>query len=160
MKIYTLRLVVLALFCLFALGAHSQQPDTAKENTAIRQLIKNYEDAWNRHDPKGLADNYTIDATWVNWFGAYYKGRDDIQLHYGQVHNNYFKNTHYYTRAIEDITYIHSDVAISHVRTGLDGDERFPGQTFEFRRMIIMVKRGGIWKIIAGQNAKLEKGIK
>jgi uncharacterized protein (TIGR02246 family) len=160
MKNSNLKFIVLGLFCLFGSNAHGQQLDTAKENTAIRHLIKNYEAAWNRHDPKGLADNYTIDATWVNWFGAYYKGRDDIEYHYRQTHNSYFKNTHYYTRAIEDITYVHPDVAISHVRTGLDNDERYPGQTFEFRRMIVIVKRDGIWKILAGQNAKLENGIK
>lgn len=124
------------------------------------KLIKNYEDAWNRHDPKDLADNYTADATWVNWFGGYYKGRDDIQFHYQQVHATYFKSTHYYTRGVEDITYPYPGLAISHVRTGLDGDERFPGQTFEFRRMIVLVKRDGLWKILAGQNAKLEKGMK
>jgi uncharacterized protein (TIGR02246 family) len=152
------------LFVLFVLSATvnvaAQQLDTLKENTAIRQLIKNYEEAWNRHDPKGLAASYTTDATWVNWFGAYYKGRDDIEFHYRQVHNTYFKATHYYTRAVEDISYTSTDLAIAHVRTGLDGDERFPGQTFEFRRMIVLTKRDGSWKILAGQNAKLEKGIK
>jgi uncharacterized protein (TIGR02246 family) len=152
------------IFVLFVLSATvnvaAQQLDTVKQNTAIRQLIKNYEEAWNRHDPKGLAASYTTDATWVNWFGAYYKGRDDIKLHYRQVHNAYFKATHYYTRAVEDISYTSADLAIAHVRTGLDGDERFPGQTFEFRRMIVLTKRDGTWKILAGQNAKLEKGIK
>ncbi|MGF7080943.1 SgcJ/EcaC family oxidoreductase [Mucilaginibacter sp. UYCu711] len=160
MKISNYTLIIISLIWMCGLNAHSQQIDTAKENTAIRQLIKNYEAAWNRHDPKGLADNYAVDATWVNWFGAYYKGREDIQFHYQQVHSTYFRDTHYYTRAVEDITYTHPDVAISHVRTGLDGDERFPGQTFEFRRVIVLVKRAGVWKILAGQNAKLEKGIK
>ena len=155
-KVLTIALVAI----LAGFKSYSQQIDTAKENAQIRQLIKNYENAWNRHDAKGLAENYTVDATWVNWFGAYYKGREDIQFHYQQVHTSYFKNTHYYTRAVEDIIYSHPDIAISHVRTGLDGDERFPGQTFEFRRMIVLVKRDGLWKILAGQNAKLEKGIK
>ncbi|SEO98628.1 conserved hypothetical protein [Mucilaginibacter gossypiicola] len=159
MKITNIIFIVgLSILCAF--DAQSQQADTSKENAAIRQLIKNYEDAWNRHDPVGLANNYATDATWVNWFGAYYKGRDDIRFHYKQVHTTYFKNTHYYTRSVEDITYPDSNVAISHVRTGLDGDERFPGQTFEFRRLIVLIKLDGIWKILAGQNAKLEKGIK
>ena len=159
MKSYIFKLIVISVCWLCGFTAYGQQPDTAKENTAIRQLVKNYEDAWNRHDPKGLADNYTIDATWVNWFGAYYKGRDDIQFHYQQVHTTYFKATHYYTRAVEDITYPSGSLAIAHVRTGLDGDERFPGQTFEFRRMIVLIKRDGVWKILAGQNAKLDKSI-
>lgn len=159
MKNYILKLIVISVCWLCAFKSYSQQPDTAKENTAVRQLVKNYEDAWNRHDPKGLADNYTVDATWVNWFGAYYKGRNDIQFHYQQVHTTYFKATHYYTRAVEDITYPSASLAIAHVRTGLDGDERFPGQTFEFRRMIVLIKREGVWKILAGQNAKLDKGV-
>lgn len=155
-KLITIAFIITAA----AFTVNAQQPDTAKENTAIRQLAKNYEDAWNRHDAKGLADNYSDDATWVNWFGAYYKGKADIQFHYQQVHSTYFKATQYYTRAIEDITYPQPGFAIAHIRTGLTGDERFPGQTFEFRRIVLLVKRGGVWKILAGQNAKLEKGIK
>jgi len=156
------RLYFLTILVVLASGLKlkAQEVDTVKENAAIKALVKNYEEAWNRHDPKGLASNYTADATWVNWFGAYYKGREDIELHYRQVHNTYFKATHYYTRAIEDIRYMHPDLAIAHVRTGLDGDERYPGQFFEFRRLIVLTKRDGTWKILAGQNAKLEKGIK
>ena len=73
MKISSFKLIVVGLCLLYSSKACSQQTDTATENTQIRQLVKNYEDAWNRHDPKGLADNYTVDATWVNWFGAYYR---------------------------------------------------------------------------------------
>jgi hypothetical protein len=51
-------------------------------------------------------------------------------------------------------------VAVAHVRTGLTDDARYPGETFEFRRMIVLTKTDGVWLIQAGQNAKLEKGIK
>lgn len=140
--------------------AAAQKLDTAREKQAIVKLVKNYEDAWNRHDAKGLADNYDNDATWVNWFGAYYIGRKDIENHYDTVHTTYFKTSQYYTRSIEDISFIKPDIAISHVRTGLSGDSRFPGQTFEFRRTIILVKRNNSWLIQAGQNAKLNPGVK
>lgn len=137
----------------------AQNLDTTKEKQAIATLVKNYEDAWNRHDSKGLADNYDSDATWVNWFGAYYIGKKDIQNHYDTVHTSYFKTSKYYTRLIEDITFIKSDIAISHIRTGLTGDSRYPGQTFEFRRTIILTKHKNIWLIFAGQNAKLNPGV-
>ena len=137
-----------------------KQQDTARDIKDIKQLIVNYENAWNRHDAKGLAENYDSNATWVNWFGAYYIGRKDIQDHYEAVHTSYFKTSQYYTRSIEDITFVKPDVAISHVRTGLTGDARFPGQTFEFRRMIVLTKKNGVWHILAGQNAKLSEGVK
>lgn len=141
-------------------GIANAQSDTAQEKEAIRQLVRNYENAWNRHDPRGLAANYDENATWVNWFGAMYIGRKDIQDHYESTHSTYFKNTQYYTRAVEDILFIKPDVAIAHVRTGLTGDSRYPGQTFEFRRMIVLTKNKGVWLIFAGQNAKLNEGVK
>jgi len=137
----------------------AQQLDTVKEQAAVKLLVTNYENAWNRHDPAGLADQYDTNATWVNWFGAYYKGKKDIQEHYAIVHRTYFKATHYYTRSIEDLIFLTSDIALAHVRTGLSGDERFPGKVFEFRRTILLTKRSGAWHILAGQNAKLEEGI-
>ncbi|PJJ60887.1 YybH family protein [Hymenobacter chitinivorans] len=156
-------LAIQLLTILFALLWHpvaAQQADQSKDEAALRQVVADYESAWNRHDAKGLAAQYHPDATWVNWFGAYSKGQPAIQEHYQTVHGTYFKTSHYYTRAIEDVTFVKPDVAILHVRTGLSGDERYPGQTFEFRRTLVLTKRAGAWRILAGQNAKLNEGIK
>jgi uncharacterized protein (TIGR02246 family) len=152
--------ICIFLSCIVLQSAYAQSFDTTKEIHAIERLVKNYEDAWNRHDPKGLAANYDSDATWVNWFGAYYVGRDDIERHYDTVHTTYFKTSQYYTRQIEDIKFLTPTIAIAHVRTGLSGDTRYPGQVFEFRRMIVLTKHKNGWLIKAGQNAKLNPGIK
>ena len=140
--------------------AATQQVDTLKERQALTLLVKNYENAWNRHDAQGLAAQYCSDATWVTWFGTYWKGQPDILAHYVAAHSTYFKTSRYYTRAIEDLTFVKPDVAIMHVRTGLSGDTRYPGQTQEFRRTLMLAKRNGIWGILAGQNAKLNEGVK
>ena len=158
---YLMLIFVILATAMTTQNALAQQPaGMAADSIAIKQLITNYENAWNRHDPKGLADNYDTDATWVNWFGAYYIGKKDIESHYATVHNSYFKLSHYYTRAVEDISFIKPDVAIAHVRTGLTGDTRYPGQTFEFRRTIVLTKHDGVWLILAGQNAKLNEGVR
>lgn len=153
-------LLLTSLVCLNAFVVAGQAIDTAKENTAIRQLVKNYEDAWNHHDPVALGASYRQNATWVNWFGAMYMGRQDIESHYRTTHASYFKISRYYTRSLEDIQYLQADIAIVHVRTGLSDDTRYPGETFEFRRLMVLTKVDGVWLIQAGQNAKLEKGIK
>jgi uncharacterized protein (TIGR02246 family) len=158
-KSFTTQLIAIVLGLAFHTAA-AQQFDKSKEEAALRLVVANYENAWNRHDAKGLAEQYHTDATWVNWFGAYSKGQQEIQAHYQTVHSTYFKTSHYYTRAIEDVAFVKPDVAIMHVRTGLTGDERSPGQTFEFRRTMILTKRDGTWRILAGQNAKLNEGIK
>ncbi|GAB3573542.1 nuclear transport factor 2 family protein [Hymenobacter daeguensis] len=158
-NIAVFRLLILALGLTIRTAA-AQQLAKPSEEAALRLVVANYEDAWNRHDAKGLAAQYHTDATWVNWFGAYSKGQQAILEHYQTVHSTYFKPSHYYTRSIEDIAFVKPDVAIMHVRTGLTGDERYPGQTFEFRRTLVLTKRDGAWRILAGQNAKLNEGIK
>jgi uncharacterized protein (TIGR02246 family) len=159
MKLF-FNLFLVACLALLAHLAEAQQVDSAQARAAIREVIANYEAAWNRHDAPGLAAQYHPDATWVNWFGAYSKGRADIQAHYQTVHSTYFKTSHLYTRAIEDMTFVKPDVVILHVRTGLSGDTRYPGQTFEFRRTLVLTARNGTWRILAGQNAKFGEGVK
>lgn len=156
--------VALAFAGLLDRPAAAQQADDAAsqapDKEALTALVQRYENAWNRHDPEALAAQYCLGATWVTWFGTYWKGRPDIQAHYVAAHSTYFKTSRYYTRAIEDLAFVKPDVAIMHVRTGLSGDTRYPGQTQEFRRTLVLAKRDGTWGILAGQNAKLNDGVK
>lgn len=153
--------LLIALILLLDLSSHptiAQQLTQSATQELIKSVINNYEQAWNRHDAKALAEQYHTDATWVNWFGAYYKGRVEIEKHYQVTHSTYFKATHFTTRSIEDIVLVKPDMALVHVRTDLSGDERYPGQTFRFRRMILFTNKDGGWRILAGQNAKLNEG--
>ncbi|RRB17929.1 YybH family protein [Larkinella knui] len=152
-------LAAIALLSLLPYAIRAQQSTQNPAQEAIQSVIKKYEEAWNRHDAKALAEQYHTDATWVNWFGAYYKGRAEIEQHYQTTHSTYFKTTHFTTRSIEDITLIKPDMALVHVRTDLSGDERYPGQTFRFRRTIVLTNKDGDWRILAGQNAKLNEGV-
>lgn len=152
-------LALIALSSLLSYSTIAQQDNQTAAQASIKSVITNYEQAWNRHDAKALAEQYHTDATWVNWFGAYYKGRAEIEKHYQTTHTTYFKATQFTTRSIEDITFVKPDMALVHVRTDLSGDERYPGQTFRFRRTILLTNKEGGWRILAGQNAKLNEGI-
>ncbi|GAB3028734.1 YybH family protein [Spirosoma pulveris] len=154
-----LLIALIPLLSLWAPPTGAQQLPQNSTQELIRSVINNYEQAWNRHDAKALAGQYHTDATWVNWFGAYYKGRAEIEKHYQTTHSTYFKATHFTTRSVEDIVLIKPDMALVHVRTDLSGDERYPGQTFRFRRTVLLTNKDGGWRILAGQNAKLNEGI-
>lgn len=154
-----LLVAIIALWSLSSYSAVAQPDNQNSTQELIKAVINNYEQAWNRHDAKALADQYHTDATWVNWFGAYYKGRADIEKHYQTTHSTYFKATHFVTRSTEDILLVKPDMALVHVRTDLSGDDRYPGQTFRFRRTILLTNKDGGWRILAGQNAKLNDGI-
>src|SRR6187397_1055732 len=155
-------LIILLITVALGLTFHTslaQSFNETKEREAIKLNIMGYEDGWNKHDAKAIAELYHTDATWINWFGEYEKGRDSIQVHFQKIHSTYYKTSHVNTVSIEDLIFIKSDVALSHVRMDLTGDERYPGQTMRFRRTIILTKRDGVWRILAGQNAKLRDDI-
>ena len=147
----------------FALVLHISSAQTFNETVereAVEKNIKGYEEAWNRHDAKAIADLYHTDAAWVNWFGEYEKGKDSIQIHFQKIHSTYYKTSQVTTIAIEDLIFIKPDVVVSHIRMDLTGDERYPGQIMRFRRTVLLTKRDGVWRILAGQNAKLREDVK
>lgn len=156
-------LIILLISVALGLTFHTsvaQSFNETNEREAIKLNIMGYEDGWNQHDAKAIAELYHTDAAWINWFGAYEKGRDSIQVHFQKIHSSYYKTSRAHTVSIEDLTFITPGVAVSHVRMDLTGDERYPGQTMRFRRTIILTKRDGVWRILAGQNAKLREDVK
>lgn len=130
---------------------------STSDSDAVKAVIKNYEDAWNRHDAIALGKLYQKDAAKVNWYGTYYKGRDSIQALYNTIHTSYYKSSHFKTISIEDLTFLKPDIALVHCLDELTGDQRYSGQTFHHRRTILLTKQNGEWKIQAVQNAKLPK---
>jgi uncharacterized protein (TIGR02246 family) len=49
------------------------------ETTAIRELEKQQQDAWNRHDAKAYASLFSQDGDCVNVVGWWWKGRPEIE---------------------------------------------------------------------------------
>lgn len=148
--------IVMTLFVGFVCkSVYAQNSNETKDEVAVRAVIKNYENSWNKHDAISLANLYHVDASKVNWYGTYYKGKDSIQALYKTIHNSYYKSSHFKTLSIEDLTFVKPDVVIIHCLDELTGDERNPKQIFHHRRTIVLTKREDVWKILAVQNAKL-----
>jgi hypothetical protein len=56
---------------------------------------------------------------------------------------------------IEDLTFLTPTVALAHVRSELTGDERTPGETFQYRKTILFTKKGEVWRIRALHNTRI-----
>lgn len=55
---------------------------TSSDTTEIKSIIRQQEDAWNRHDWAAFCSHYTEEATLINFVGQFWDGKDNILEHF------------------------------------------------------------------------------
>lgn len=126
------------------------------DEDAINALLIAHTEKWNAHDMDAWADILLHeDSDWVNWRGGYWRGKAAIREGHEEIHRTYYKNTRMSPQQIEDLTFLTPEIAFAHVRSELSGDERAPGQTFQYRKSIVFSKKGGVWRIRALHNTRI-----
>jgi uncharacterized protein (TIGR02246 family) len=143
---------------LFSLAAKAMGQDVGASNKADRDqltaIVDKWEKAWNSHDMKEFASLFHEDGVWVLWTGDVWKGRNAIEEGHAAVHKTVFRNSVQRER-LEELTFVGSDAAVIRFYSTLTGDERAPGKTIRSRKILIVTKRAGTWKVGWGQNTRL-----
>jgi uncharacterized protein (TIGR02246 family) len=147
----------IAAFAFFGVpmnSARAAQSSSADE-AAIRQVVKQVEDAWNAHDGKAFAAPFAADADYVVVNGNYIKGRDAIEAGHTQIFTTIYKNSHN-VGTVKSIRFLRPDVAIVHVEWNLEFS--MGGETKKSHAMntMIMAKEGGKWSIAAFHNTPVQ----
>jgi uncharacterized protein (TIGR02246 family) len=144
---YALSTTVSAGLLVAALAGFWQgAPSQAKDEAAIRDVVKQYVATREKGDTAGLAALFTSDADQLVSSGEWRHGRDAV-----------VKGTLSSTKAsggtrtivLETIRFPARDVAIA------DGRYEITGRTGGDRRMwsaFVMVREGGVWRIAAIRN--------
>ncbi|MBO0939086.1 SgcJ/EcaC family oxidoreductase [Fibrella sp. HMF5335] len=73
-------LLIVCMYVLLATKLFAQNNRT--DEAAIKQVIKQQEAAWNRHDWEAFSGYFTDDGTLINFVGQFWKGRNDIVEHF------------------------------------------------------------------------------
>lgn len=146
-----------APFAVSALSAQEVAADNAKAKAAIMAVLKAFEEHWNRHDMDAWANALLHeDSDWVNWRGGYWHGKAAIKAGHQEIHRTYYKSSQISPERVEDLTFLTPDIALAHARSELSGDERAPGQTFQYRKTILFTKQNAVWRIRALHNTRLQ----
>ena len=145
--------ILIAFVILFVAigGVHASQQADEQE---IRKIQERWDDAWNRHDVKALSALVAEDVRFVNVAGAVLNGRDEFEKLQTRTHATQFKES-VRTVTATDIKFLNADIAVAHVRWGMRGDKNADGTPRPPRNgvmMQVLVKRGGVWTIVAAQN--------
>src|SRR4029079_13432545 len=94
--------------------------DKASDEKAIRQIAKNYETLWNKHDMNAFAELFTDDADWVNVVGMVWRGKPEIMKAHRAFHETNFKDRSIYVDEVT-VRFIRPDVAVAIAKWKVDG---------------------------------------
>mgnify|MGYP003529018349 CR=1 FL=1 len=120
----------------------------------LEKVIAAYGEAWNSHDMPALANLFHEDGIWVLWTGQVWTGRKTIEEGHAAVHRTVFRNSIQRER-LEELTFVGPDAAVVRFYSTLTGDERSPNEVVRSRKILMVTRREGMWRVGWGQNTRL-----
>lgn len=130
-----------------------------KDIEAIKQIDRDWQEAWNRHDMKALAALVAEDVDFVSVSGGWLKGRKAFEERHARAHAMMFKESFLTTTDVQ-VKFLKPDIALVHVSWGMKGDKDPDGTPRQPRRGIlthVVTKHGGRWLIQASQNTNIRE---
>lgn len=149
---YALKTIVVTAFAL-SLPRIARCESSEAQTTEIRELEKQQQDAWNRHDAKAYAALFSEDGDCVNVVGWWWKGRAEIEKKLTAAYAFVFRES---VLTINDVEgrYPVPEMAIAHVRWTMVGartPEALPKPQQGIQTQLLQ-KQNGKWLIVAFQN--------
>lgn len=158
---------ILAMLAVMALSACTTQNSettrtppafSAEDESAVRALVEEFANTWNRHDMKGMHELDTEDVEWINVVGHHWRGKAVVYKGHDAIHKGMVAKTSMSVEAaiIRPIAPTVA-VAVATMHFGPSLDPRYPvGPASKTRGSFTMVKRDGIWKIAHFQNTVVD----
>jgi uncharacterized protein (TIGR02246 family) len=115
-----------------------------------------FQDAWNAHDMVALGELFDQDATFVNRFGHYVRGVEEIVALHVPIHETIYRDSTLQNELI-DVTPIADGVAVIHFWSRLAAGTSHPAGAHVVDTLILAVltKQNDIWRIRALENVTL-----
>jgi uncharacterized protein (TIGR02246 family) len=123
----------------------------AKEEAAVRGVVSNFAESWNRPGMPGFSDLFTDDADFVVITGKWLKGRTEIVSYHKDLLETLYKGSHLTPDAVT-VRFLQPDVAVAHA----NWDVSYTRDGIEQKRTALMTltftKQAGKWQIAAAHN--------
>jgi uncharacterized protein (TIGR02246 family) len=139
------------------IGTALAQTPSANDEQAIRKLVTDFMDAWNKHDAHAFAETFTEDADFTNVRGDSAHGRKAVEAFHAPMFATRFKNTHQ-TAADVKIRFLSSDIASLDIHWEMTGALEADGTPIPIRKGLlnwVVTRHGDRWLISVMHNQEL-----
>lgn len=115
-----------------------------------------FQSAWNAHDMTAFAGLFHADATFVNRFGHYVRGVDEIVALHRPIHETIYRDSSVENELI-DATPVGDGATVIHFWSRFHAGPAHPNGAHDLDTLILAVvtRREGIWRIQALENVTL-----
>ena len=138
---------VAAVLVLFVVSSVHAQPGGGDDRTAIRELVRQYNNAREANDPKAIEALFVADADQLVSSGEWRRGRD-VLVKGAMASSARTGGTR--TLTVEAIRMIAPDVAVADARYEISG--LADGSTRRMWSTFVVVRQAGGWRISAIRN--------
>lgn len=131
--------------------------DHSQDEEAIRNVLAQFIEAWNKHDAKAFSMVFAEDADFTNVRGSSAHGRAEVEKFHAPLFATRFKDTNQKMTKTK-IRFIRPDVAAVDAWWEMSGARNAEGQEIPARKgllNLVMTKDGGRWFITVMHNMDL-----
>jgi uncharacterized protein (TIGR02246 family) len=142
-----LAMILLAVFSVAISPVRGQSKSTDADSSAIRQVVADFVDAFNRHDAHAWATPFAEDGDFTNVTGLYLHGRKDFETRFTELFANRLKTAHR-TATVRHIRFITPDIAAVDAEWELVGSKASDGSENPVRKGLfnfVMTRQNGHW---------------
>ena len=144
--------------CICAEASNAQNRSSGVEEAAIKTLMAETTEAFNRHDAKAWIRFCTPDAQLVTVRGESMNGIAEIEKGFAAIFQTRGRDSMLTTLDVT-VKFIRQDVALAHVTNEMSGLVAPDGQKLPPHRELsirVLVKDQGVWRITAFHNTMLQ----
>jgi uncharacterized protein (TIGR02246 family) len=126
------------------------------DESAVRNVLAEYEVSWNGHDTAALGHLFTEDCDYVNIDGVHWKGVQEIVQRHTELFQKRLKTAVRKLTGVE-VRFSTPDVALVHATWDVTGSSRPTGKAVPVLKEIttmVMAKTNGKWLITSFQNTE------
>ena len=119
----------------------------------LKPALKEFEDAWNRHDPKAMAAAFSEDAVLINPSGRLARGHAEIEKLFEDEQRGVMKSTEFSHR-LTDVRQIAPGVAFVDEEITITGARDPSGRALPDQHVhgvFLAAKQGGRWQVTEGR---------
>ena len=149
-------IVIPVVFFLLLTGC-KQSTSKGKDEQAIRNIILQMTEGFNKHDAKAATQMYTSDADFVNVRGDKYTGAVEIQQKLKEIFLTRAKQATLKTLNVS-VRFVNPDLAIAHVTNELSGLVDSAGLTLPSHQELsvrVFIKENDNWRLTAFHNTMI-----
>jgi uncharacterized protein (TIGR02246 family) len=136
---------------LFSVCAGAQLPVNAADEKDIRSIGGQIQDAWNKADPKMLADLFLTDGDYISSTGRTARGRPAVEKAFQEQWSGIYKGTKI-AHTLTSVRFVRRDVAIADGGFEISGMKNASGKPLPARTgltTVVAVKKGDRWYVAA-----------